>query len=42
MMGWTYTHRDKGQSNLDFFKSEFESDNDNVKVLDAAGDFRTV
>ena len=33
-MGWTQTHRPKGQSHLEFFKKEYE--NETFKVIDAA------
>jgi len=39
-MGWTQTHRPKGQSHLAFFKERFE--NENFKVIDAAGHLNTV
>ena len=43
-MGWTYTRRDRGQSHLDFFKGEFDCENEHGKweVLAAAGGFKAV
>jgi len=43
-MGWTTTFRPKGQSHLDFFKSEFDCENEHGKweVLAAAGHLDTV
>lgn len=36
-MGWTFTHREPGISNLDFFRQQFDSDNPagTFKVLEA-------
>ena len=39
-MGWTQTHRPKGQSHLAFFKERFE--NEDFKVIDAAAHLNTV
>ena len=39
-MGWTQTHRPKGQSHLEFFKGRFE--NENFKVIDSAAHLNVV